>query len=67
MNNTINNVILDRVKTRVMQQLVSSLIYENIVVYKESYRDGVHHFTIEGNGSEYHFTAKMHIVLIVYV
>lgn len=58
MNNTINNVILDRVKTRVMQQLVSSLIYENIVVYKESYRDGVHHFTIEGNGSEYHFTAK---------
>ena len=46
------------VKTRVMHQLVSSLIYENIVVYKASYQDGVGHFTIEGHDSEYRFTAE---------
>ncbi|MBD4340528.1 siderophore biosynthesis protein SbnF, partial [Xanthomonas citri pv. citri] len=37
----VNQTILNRVKTRVMHQLVSSLIYENIVVYKASYQDGV--------------------------
>ncbi len=62
-----NQTILNRVKTRVMHQLVSSLIYENIVVYKASYQDGVGHFTIEGHDSEYRFTAKRHIALIVYV
>ncbi|MEZ2005470.1 hypothetical protein QUD63_23195, partial [Staphylococcus aureus] len=41
----VNQTILNRVKTRVMHQLVSSLIYENIVVYKASYQDGVGHFT----------------------
>ncbi len=53
-----NQTILNRVKTRVMHQLVSSLIYENIVVYKTSYQDGVGHFTIEGQDSEYRFTAE---------
>ncbi len=53
-----NQTILNRVKTRVMHQLVSSLIYENIVVYKASYQDGVGHFTIEGQDSEYRFTAE---------
>lgn len=53
-----NQTILNRVKTRVMHQLVSSLIYENIVVYKASYQDGVGHFTIEGHDSEYRFTAE---------
>nr|WFN99256.1 IucA/IucC family protein [Staphylococcus aureus] len=54
----VNQTILNRVKTRVMHQLVSSLIYENIVVYKASYQDGVGHFTIEGQDSEYRFTAE---------
>ncbi|EOB7747014.1 3-(L-alanin-3-ylcarbamoyl)-2-[(2-aminoethylcarbamoyl)methyl]-2-hydroxypropanoate synthase SbnF [Staphylococcus aureus] len=54
----VNQTILNRVKTRVMHQLVSSLIYENIVVYKASYQDGVGHFTIEGHDSEYRFTAE---------
>lgn len=45
-----------RVKTRIMQQLVTSLIYENVVVYTMSQRkEKKHHVKIKGEQASYHF------------
>nr|WP_228086083.1 staphyloferrin B biosynthesis protein SbnF [Mammaliicoccus lentus] len=55
---TVNKTITELVKTRVMSQLVSSLIYENIVMYCDDYKEGIHHFKIKGNHVSYYFTAE---------
>lgn len=52
--------IEQRVKTRIMAQLITSLIYEKIVVYTMTHlKDNMHHVEIKGEHASYHFDVRV--------
>ncbi|NJH99224.1 siderophore biosynthesis protein SbnF, partial [Staphylococcus hyicus] len=52
--------IEQRVKTRIMAQLITSLIYEKIVVYTMTHLKGnIHHVEIKGEHASYHFDVRV--------
>lgn len=52
--------IEQRVKTRIMAQLITSLIYEKIVVYTMTHLKGnMHHVEIKGEHASYHFDVRV--------
>ncbi|MCO4331881.1 staphyloferrin B biosynthesis protein SbnF [Staphylococcus hyicus] len=52
--------IKQRVKTRIMAQLITSLIYEKIVVYTMTHLKGnMHHVEIKGEHASYHFDVRV--------
>ncbi|PTH39404.1 staphyloferrin B biosynthesis protein SbnF [Staphylococcus agnetis] len=52
--------IEQRVKTRIMAQLITSLIYEQIVVYTMTHLKGnMHHVEIKGEHASYHFDVRV--------